>query len=155
MACSKPANNPFPGADVVQTPYKLGETMRFHQIKSNTGSAKGGDGRRLGEQLKWLQDLYQGEMLYHALVGNTLRGHRSKTGVEKAAAGIIVVVGEASFLELTGRRTGPELLLRLYKSAFQEVAARTGYRVDVMSAGIVEAFRTRAEEEGSSFWKSS
>ena len=104
MACSKPANSPFPGTDVVQPPYKLGETMRFHQIKSKTGFAKGDDGRRLGEQLKRLQDLYQREMLYNALVGNTLRRHRSKTGVEKAAAGIIVVVGEASFHELTGRR---------------------------------------------------
>ena len=146
-----PENNPFPGADVVQPPYAAGQQMRFHQIKSKTGSAKGGDGRRLGEQLKRLQDLYGGDMLYHALVGNTLRGHRSKTGVEKAAPGVIVVVGEASFEELTGRKTGPELLLRLYKSAFQEVAQKTGYRVDVMAAGIVETFRQRAEDEGDGF----
>lgn len=146
-----PLNNPFPGSDVVQPPKSAGGVMRFHQLKSKTGSAKGGDGRRLGEQLKRLQELYGGESFYHALIGNTLRGHRSRAGVEKAAPGVVVLVGEASFEELTGSRVGPQLLLRLYQSAFTEVAARTGYRVDTMAAGIVATFKQRAEQEGESF----
>jgi len=146
-----PLNNPFPGSDVVQPPKSEGEGMRFHQLKSKTGSAKGGDGRRLGEQLKRLQDLYGGAMFYHALIGNTLRGHRSRAGVEKAAAGIVVLVGEASFEALTGSSVGPQLLLRLYQSAFTEVAARTGYRVDAMAAGIVATFKERADREGDGF----
>ena len=35
-------SNPFPGADVVQPPLTDGELVRFHQIKSKTGSATGG-----------------------------------------------------------------------------------------------------------------
>lgn len=146
-----PLNNPFPGADVVQPPKAEGEGMRFHQLKSKTGSAKGGDGRRLGEQLKRLQELYGGQIFYHALIGNTLRGHRSRAGVEKAAAGVVVLVGEASFEELTGSRVGAQLLLRLYQSAFTEVAVRTGYRVDTMAAGILATFKERAEREGEGF----
>jgi hypothetical protein len=146
-----PLNNPFPGADVVQPPKVPGETMRFHQLKSKTGSAKGGDGRRLGEQLKRLQNLYGGEIFYHALIGNTLRGHRSRAGVEKAAEGVVVLVGEASFEELTGSKVGPQLLLRLYQSAFTEVAQQTGYRVDTMAAGIVATFKDRSEQEGEGF----
>lgn len=46
-----PATNPFPGADVIQPPLANGRPLRFHQVKSKTGSAKGGDGRRLGLQL--------------------------------------------------------------------------------------------------------
>ena len=50
------AINPFPGADVVQPPGQRSEALRFHQIKSKTGSAKGGDGKRLGDQLRRLQE---------------------------------------------------------------------------------------------------
>jgi hypothetical protein len=146
-----PLTNPFPGADVVQPPKADGEGMSFHQLKSKTGSAKGGDGRRLGEQLKRLQNLDGGQIFYHALIGNTLRGHRSRAGVEKAAAGVVVLVGEASFEELTGSRVGPQLLLRLYQSAFTEVAEQTGYRVDTMAAGIVATFKERAERDGEGF----
>jgi hypothetical protein len=46
-----PLTNPFPGADIMQPPLRNGRPLRFHQVKSKTGSAKGGDGRRLGVQL--------------------------------------------------------------------------------------------------------
>jgi hypothetical protein len=71
--------------------------------------------------------------------------------VEKAAAGVVVLVGEASFEELTGSRVGPQLLLRLYQSAFTEVAEQTGYRVDTMAAGLVATFKERAERDGEGF----
>lgn len=146
-----PELNPFPGADVLQPPFQEGESFKFHQIKSKTGSAKGGDGRRLGEQLDRLRTLYGGEIFYHALIGNTLRGHRSKAGVERAAPGVVVLVGKASFNCLTQTVVGPELMLGLYNSAFTTVATRGGYRVDTMAAAIVAHFVERAQREGESF----
>lgn len=146
-----PELNPFPGSDVLQPPYTQGDHFKFHQIKSKTGSAKGGDGRRLGEQLARLRSLYGGEIFYHALIGNTLRGHRSRAGVERAAAGVVVLVGKASFNCLTQTVVGPELLLRLYHSAFTTVATRTGYRVDLMASAIVNHFVERAQREGEGF----
>jgi len=140
--------NPFPGADIVQPPYDAEGTLRFHQVKSKTGSAKGGDGRRLGEQLKRLRDYYGGEIYYDALIGNTLRGHRSRKGVERAAPGVAVLVGDAAFKELTHSSIGPQLLLRVYQAAFQQVAANSGYRVEMMSDSIVAAFKSRAEAFG-------
>lgn len=146
-----PELNPFPGSDVLQPPYAPGEKFKFHQIKSKTGSAKGGDGRRLGEQLARLRDLYDGEIYYHALIGNTLRGHRSRAGVERAAPDVVVLVGKSSFNCLTQTVVGPDLLLRLYHSAFTSVATRTGYRVDTMAAVIVNHFAERARREGEGF----
>jgi hypothetical protein len=146
-----PELNPFPGSDVLQPPYGEGEKFRFHQIKSKTGSAKGGDGLRLGQQLERLRQLYDGEVYYHALIGNTLRGHRSRAGVERGAPSVVVLVGRASFNCLTHTSVGPELLLRLYQSAFTTVSNRTGYRVDAMSALIVAHFLERAQQQGESF----
>jgi hypothetical protein len=143
--------NPFPGADIIQPPFNEDTEMRFHQVKSKTGSAKGGDGRRLGEQLKRLQDYYGGQIFYDALIGNTLRGHRSRAGVERAAPGVTVLVGKAAFRELTRSDIGPQLLLRLYQAAFSEVAAQSGYRVETMTEAIVSAFKERAAEAGDSF----
>lgn len=140
-----PILNPFPGADVVQPPWSDKRGLRFHQIKSKTGSAKGGDGRRLGEQLARLQSLYGGQIYYHALIGNTLVGHRSRAGVEKAAKDVVVLVGNASFQELTGSVHGPQLLLRVYQAAFQTVAIRTGYEVENLAARISQEFKEKAQ----------
>ncbi len=144
-------DNPFPGADVVQPPYNSSSKLRFHQIKSKTGSAKGGDAKRLGDQLKRLQDFYGGEIYYDALIGTTLRGHRSKMGVENAAPSVVVLVGEAAFKELTRSDVGPQLLLRVYQTAFLEVSKESGYNVESMAAGIVAAFRQRVEEQGEGY----
>ena len=89
-----PTTNPFPGADVLQPP-GLTRGLKLFQIKSKTGSAKGGDGKRLGDQLKSLTDIYGGQAFYAALVGNTLRGHRSMTSVQRASTDVVVLVGEA------------------------------------------------------------
>lgn len=144
-------HNPFPGADVVQPPWNETRGLRFHQLKSKTGSAKGGDAIRLGDQLKRLRDYYGGEIYYHALIGNTLKGHRSRAAVERAAPGVAVVVGNASFRELVESGIGPQLLLRVYQTAFTNVARRSGYLLETMSAGIVATFRERAEREGDGF----
>lgn len=101
-----------------------------------------------------LKDTYGGEIFYDALIGNTLRGHRSRAGVEAAAPSVVVLVGEAAFEELTASRQGPQLLLRVYQSAFQEVARKSGYSVELISATILEAFRARADQLGEGFLES-
>ena len=148
------AMNPFPGADLVPPPWSLEIPLRFHQIKNKTGSAKGGDGKRLGDQLQRLKNTYGGEIFYDALIGNTLRGHRSRAGVEAAAPSVVVLVGEAAFEELTGSRQGPQLLLRVYQAAFQEVARKSGHSIELVSATILEAFRARADQLGEGFLES-
>jgi hypothetical protein len=145
-----PASNPFPGADIVQPP--LGQRpLRFHQVKSKTGSAKGGDGKRLGLQLLELQKKYGGEIYYDSLIGNTLRGHRSMRGVLKAAPNAVVLVGESAFESLTGSTSGPELLLRLYQTAFEVAAQRTGYRIQETVEAICGTFKQQADRAGESF----
>ena len=146
-----PHDNPFPGADVVQPPTRDGENIRFHQVKSKTGSAKGGDGKRLGEQLRQLRTYYAGDVYYDALIGNTLRGHRSMRGVLGSEPQAIIVVGEAAFRELTRSMIGPELLLRVYQNAFSEAAQQAGYRIDTMAEGILETFHERSEAAGEGF----
>ncbi len=146
-----PLTNPFPGADVVQPPLGRRRPMRFHQVKSKTGSAKGGDGRRLGLQLMELQRVYGGELYYDALIGNTLRGHRSMAGVLRAAPNVVVLVGDAAFRALTESTIGPELLLRLYQTAFDVAAQRTGYRIQEVVDSIYASFREQADRAGEGF----
>jgi hypothetical protein len=146
-----PFENPFPGADVVQPPTQAGERLRVHQVKSKTGTVKGGDGRRLGEQLRNLSQYYDAETFFGALIGNTLRGHRSISGVLTASPKTVVLVGEAAFQELTRSPIGPELLLRVYQNAFMEAAQAAGYNIDTMAAGIFATFKQRAEAAGENF----
>lgn len=120
-------------------------------MKSKTGSAKGGDGRRLGLQLAELTRLYGGEVFYDAIIGNTLRGHRSMAGVLRAAPSVVVLVGKAAFQELTGSSAGPQLLLRLYQSVFEAAARETGYSLESVVATIFLAFKERAETHGEGF----
>lgn len=141
-----PQYNPFPGADLLQPPLSKGDRVRFHQIKSKTGSAKGGDGRRLGDQLRLLEVTYGGAIYYDALIGNTLRGHRSKAAVIAAAPNVVVLVGAAAFKELTRSTNGPQLLLRLYLEAFQAAARDSGYNMEAVLAVILESFKQRADK---------
>jgi hypothetical protein len=104
--------------------------------------------------LQRLKDTYGGVIFYDALIGNTLRGHRSRAGVEAAAPSVVLLVGEAAFDELTASRQGPQLLLRVYQSAFQEVARKSGYSIEQISTAILEAFRTRADQLGEGFLES-
>jgi hypothetical protein len=145
------ATNPFPGADIVQPPQQAGGRMRFHQVKNKTGSAKGGDGKRLGDQLQKLQDIYDGEIFYDALIGNTLRGHRSRAGVVAAAPTVVVLVGRSAFRELTRSAIGPELLLRVYQESFVDAARKGEYSYSELLKGIVALFKQRAEQAGTGY----
>lgn len=147
-----PFYNPFPGADVGQVPLEESpDKLRLFQVKSKTGSAKGGDGKRLGLQLKKIEDTYKADTFYVAVVGNTLIGHRSKGAVLKASPNTAVLVGEASLNELTQSNSGAELLLRLYQRAFRVAAKRTGYKFSELVLGMIASFETEAEEQGADF----
>lgn len=142
-----PMSNPFPGADIVQPPWRDGQRVRFHQVKSKTGSAKGGDGKRLGDQLSLLAATYDADIFYDSLVGNSLRGHRSMAAVIRAAPNVAVLVGQAAFRELTGSNAGADLLLRVYQQAFREVAQSRGYNIRDVASRIAEQFRQSAAGE--------
>lgn len=147
-----PRRNPFPGADVGQVPLpERPDALRLFQVKSKTGSAKGGDGKRLGEQLVALEETYGAETYYVAVVGNTLRGHRSRGAVEKNSPRTAIMVGEAAHNELTQSSVGAELLLRTYQRAFRAAAEETGYRFSEVVAVISEEFEAQAEKEGTDF----
>ncbi|MDR2381638.1 MAG: hypothetical protein LBE08_10795 [Bifidobacteriaceae bacterium] len=147
-----PGRNPFPGADVGQVPLpSRPETIRLFQVKSKTGSAKGGDGKRLGEQLTALETTYDADTFYVAVVGNTLKGHRSRGAVEKASPNTAILVGESALNELTQSRVGGELLLRTYQRAFRAAAQSTGYSFTDTVGEIAESFEADAEMGGTDF----
>ena len=147
-----PMTNPFPGVDVLQPPAKEGDAFRLHQVKSKTGTMNSSGGGALAEQMRQLRMRYPGVELYaHALVGNTLRGHRSMGGMLRIEPSLIVMVGEASFKVLTGAPTGGELLLQVYQAAFEKAAEITGYRLRGITSDIVADFRGRAEDVGDGF----
>lgn len=147
-----PVLNPFPGADVGQVPtLDEPDSLRLFQVKSKTGSAKGGDGKRLGDQLRQLEDTYGAHTFYAAVVGNTLRGHRSKSAVLKASPNTAVVVGEAALGELTQSTEGGELLLRVYERAFRAAAEAEGYSFLAVIEEIARVFELEAAEHGEDF----
>ncbi|MGP5635157.1 hypothetical protein ACTXOW_01395 [Corynebacterium variabile] len=144
--------NPFPGADVGQVPtIDKPEAIRLFQVKSKTGSAKGGDGTRLGQQLSTLQQEYGAETYYVSVVGNTLSGHRSRGAVVKASPQTVVLVGEAAHNELTQSEAGGELLLRAYQRAFRRAAERSGYSFAGVTKSIVATFDNEARRHGEDF----
>lgn len=147
-----PDLNPFPGADIVQPPLADDMPLRFHQVKSKTGTLNASGGARLAEQMRQLRMRYRGAEIYsHSLVGNTLRGHRSMGTMLRAEPELVVTVGETAFRILTGSNNGAELLLRLYQNAFRRAATATGYSIDTMTAAIADAFREKAAAAGEGF----
>jgi hypothetical protein len=147
-----PRLNPFPGADVGQVPVpERPDALRLFQVKSKTGSAKGGDSTRLGTQLWLLEQTYGADTFYTAMVGNTIRGHRSKSAVLKASPNTAVLVGEAALAELTQSAVGGELLLRIYQRGFRSAARSGGYRFSEVVAAMVEVFEREAQDAGEDF----
>jgi hypothetical protein len=135
--------NPVPGADVAQPPIKANESLRFFQIKNKTGSAKGGDGLRLGNQFNQLIDKFGAEVYYVAILGTTLQGHRSMAGVLNACPRAVVAVGETAIRYLTRSEIGGELLLRVYQAAFRDVARAKAYTVREVATAIAAEFRQK------------
>lgn len=144
--------NPFPGADVGQVPVPdRPDIIRLFQVKSKTGSAKGGDGKRLGEQLHLLENVYRADTFYVSIVGNTLRGHRSRGAVQRESSNTAVLVGESALDALTQSKVGGELLLRTYQRSFQRAAQTTGYDFDEIVASMCEIFEQEARDAGEDF----
>lgn len=144
-----PVLNPFPGADVGQVPVPdKPDALRLFQVKSKTGSAKGGDGKRLGEQLRLLEETYGAQTFFAAVVGNTLQGHRSMGAVLRESPNTAVVVGNTALNELTQSAVGGELLLRVYQRAFRRAAEEKGYDWDEIVATTVSTFEKEAADAG-------
>ena len=147
-----PERNPFPGADVGQVPLLAKPAaIRLFQVKSKTGSAKGGDGKRLGDQLAVLETTYDADTFYVAIVGNPLKGHRSRGAVAKASPNTAILVGESALNEITQSRVGGELLLRTYQRAFRAAAQTTGYCFSEVVGAVSDAFAEEAETSGTDF----
>ena len=147
-----PERNPFPGADVGQVPLpSRPDKIRLFQVKSKTGSAKGGDGKRLGQQLAALETTYDADTFYVAVVGNTLKGHRSRGAVEKESPNTAILVGESALNELTQSKVGGELLLRTYQRAFRAAAQSTGYSFPDIVREMAASFEAEAELAGTDF----
>ena len=144
--------NPFPGADVLTPPLAEGQPIRFHQVKSKTGSMNSSGGHRLALQLVALASAYPGAELYsHSLVGTTLRGHRTMGVIHGVSDEIICTVGQSAFRIITGSDSGPELLLRVYQSAFRLGAKRAAYDIETASTRIVAVFEEEAASAGEGF----
>lgn len=147
-----PAINPFPGADIGQVPIpSRSQRIRLFQVKNKTGSAKGGDGKRLGDQFRALENTYGADTFYAAVVGNTLVGHRSKGAVLRACPNTAVLVGQAALTELTRAQTGAEMLLRTYQRAFRAVAAAGTYDHTKTVTDIVTTYEAEIEAAGTDF----
>lgn len=147
-----PKLNPFPGADVGQAPISARpDTVRLFQVKNKTGSAKGGDGKRLGEQLHRLESVYQADTFYVSVVGNTLRGHRSRSAVQRESPNTAVLVGEAALDALTQSKVGGELLLRIYQRSFRRAAQDANYDFDEVVAVMSDVFEQEAEDAREDF----
>jgi len=117
-----PELNPYPGIDI-----RL-EDAELYQLKNKTGSAKGGDGVRLGRQLRALKEHYPDSRRYYAAVlGNTLRGHRSMTAVLRADPEAEVLAGLATLQQIGAHRETPTVLLDLYAEAISEAARRASF----------------------------
>ena len=145
----QPAYNPFPGADIGQVPLpEAPTTIRLFQCKNKTGSAKGGDGTRLGVQLRRLRETYGAHTFYAAIVGNTLVGHRSKGAVLRESPATAVLVGDSALAELTRSNSGAELLLRTYRRAFRAVSQEASYDFPAAVAEAVTEFQQIAMEAG-------
>jgi len=147
-----PSINPFPGADLGQVPVPAEPgSIRLFQVKNKTGSAKGGDGERLGRQLLRLEQTYGAATFYVAIVGRTLRGHRSMGAVLRESPRTAVLVGDAALTELTRSKSGAELMLRTYNRAFRAVANDSGYDFDAVVLNIASQLQKEAEDAKDNF----
>lgn len=125
--------NPYPGVDVRRG------NEEFYQLKNKTGSAKGGDGARLGRQLRALAARYPESRRYYAsFIGRTLSGHRSMGAVRAADPDAEVLVGLATFQQLGLHRDTADIVMELYLEEFDEALKRNHYDVDAVLATVTQ-----------------
>jgi len=139
-------HNPFPGADARRG------TDEFYQIKNKTGSSKGGDGKRLGQQFELLGREYAGsKRFYIAMLGRTLSGHRSMGAVRREDPDAVILVGLAAFQQLGRHRDTPDIVMELYLEAFERALERNHYDFDQAVEAIVREWDDKYGAEDPAF----
>ncbi len=139
-----PELNPFPGADA-----RFAQS-EFYQIKNKTGSAKGGDGQRLGRQFDQLRQHYPDcQRFYISVIGKTLAGHRSMGGVLREDDRAEVLVGLPALQQLGGHRDTPAILMDLILEILDEVMESTGYNLAEVAARVVHEWQEKYGAEDS------
>ena len=147
-----PWSNPFPGADVGQVPLpEKPNAIRLFQVKNKTGSASGSQAVRLGNQLNLLEQTYGAQTFYIAVVGNTLRGHRSMGAVKRVSPETAVLVGRTALREICRSDSGAELLLRTYRKAFREVAHQGIYDFERSVLAAQADFQAQVQDPDEDF----
>lgn len=137
-----PEDNPYPGTDT-----RRGED-EFFQIKNKTGSEKGGAGARIGQQLNSLGEQYPGcERYYVSVVGQTLKGHRSKGAILREDPDTEVLVGLTAIQQIGRHQDTPRILLEFYLEEFEEAADEADFKITDIIDNIVEEWEEKYGEE--------
>lgn len=134
--------NPYAGADA-----RRGEE-EFFELKNKTGSAKGSAGESIGRKMGTLGEVYSDpDRFYASVIGDTLKGHRSKGAAEREDPGLEVLVGLQTIQKIGRYRNTPRVLLEFYLELFREVAEEDNFDIGEIAADIAEEWTERYGEE--------
>lgn len=137
-----PVDNPYLGADARRS------ELEFFEIKNKTGSEKGSGGEKIGNQMAKLGEEYDGASRYYtSVIGQTLKGHRSKGAAERADPGLEVLVGLTTIQAIGRHRNTPRVLLEFYIELFEEAAEEIDFRIDEVVERVTEQWEERYGEE--------
>lgn len=137
-----PDTNPYAGADSRR------DEREFFELKNKTGSAKGSAGENIGSKMSKLGEVYPGsERFYASVIGDTLKGHRSKGAAEREDPGLEVIVGLQTIQKIGKYRNTPRVLLEFYLELFQEVAEEDNFDIDDIVNSITEEWKQKYGEE--------
>lgn len=136
-----PEENPYLGADA-----RRGE-REFFEIKNKTGSEKGSGGEKIGNQMATLGEVYDGTNRYYtSVIGQTLKGHRSKGAAERADPELEVLVGLTTIQAIGRHRNTPRVLLEFYLELFEEAAEESDFAIDDVVETVTEQWEDRYGE---------
>ncbi|MGM0387898.1 MAG: hypothetical protein ACQEP0_05130 [Natrinema limicola] len=146
-----PVENPYLGADARR------EESEFFEIKNKTGSEKGSGGEKIGKQMKKLGEVYDGsERYYTSVIGQTLKGHRSKGAAEREDPELEVLVGLTTIQKIGLHKNTPRVLLEFYLELFSEAAEKSDFDIDDVVEHVTEQWKKRygADDplEGILYW---
>lgn len=134
--------NPYLGADARR------DESEFFEIKNKTGSEKGSGGEKIGTQMKKLGDVYEGsERYYTSVIGQTLKGHRSKGAAERADPELEVLVGLTTIQKIGLHKNTPRVLLEFYLELFTEAAEKSDFDIENVVEHVTEQWEERYGEE--------
>jgi hypothetical protein len=137
-----PVENPYLGADARR------DEGEFFEIKNKTGSEKGSGGEKIGKQMAKLGEVYDGASRhYTSVIGQTLKGHRSKGAAERADPELEVLVGLTTIQAIGRHRNTPRVLLEFYLELFEEAAEESDFAIDDVVETVTEQWEERYGEE--------